>query len=311
MILVFPLIVTIFFYSAIGGSPIGLRIGIVSGELSNYQDCFNQSLVTAIARDQSCELHKVSCRFLNELNDEVAVKVFFESFEEAYGEAKKGKIIGIVHFKANFTESLSKNLQDDSNKNQINIYLDETNLQLKLFIVQNILETFKNYTENLMKDCELPKKLKNIPVEFMQPIYGKLKPNFTQSMAPSMMVIIIYFLSTALSSACLINDRLEGFWNRTLLAGVTTSELMVSYFAVNSILLLMQIAVIFTTARIVFNAETRGSVFLIFIIVIMLGYSGMSFGLLLSSVCSTAMQTFVILIGMVQQMIYISGSWFK
>ncbi len=63
------------FYFAIGANPKGLRIGIVSKELVDFNDCHNSSLITTFQHDYTCDLAKVSCRFISSLNDSVAIKV--------------------------------------------------------------------------------------------------------------------------------------------------------------------------------------------------------------------------------------------
>lgn len=60
---------------AIGGNPVGLSLGIVNEELNSYQDCLNNSLITVERHEDSCDYHKLSCRFLHHLNDSVAIKV--------------------------------------------------------------------------------------------------------------------------------------------------------------------------------------------------------------------------------------------
>lgn len=52
-----------------------MNIGIVNQEVMNFQECANTSLVTATALDDSCDLFKISCRFIDELGDELAKKV--------------------------------------------------------------------------------------------------------------------------------------------------------------------------------------------------------------------------------------------
>lgn len=71
----FPIFQLICFYVAVGGNPIGLKVGIVNDEVNNFDDCFNSSLITTYVHDYSCDLHKVSCRFINQINDSVAIKV--------------------------------------------------------------------------------------------------------------------------------------------------------------------------------------------------------------------------------------------
>lgn len=93
------------FYFTLGGHPKGVTLGIVSDELSSINDCYNSSLITIFSHDDSCDLHKLSCRFITEITDEVAQQKFYNSFDEAYKDAKKGKIMGVIFFAKNFTEA--------------------------------------------------------------------------------------------------------------------------------------------------------------------------------------------------------------
>lgn len=71
----FPIFQLVCFYVAVGGNPKGLRLGVVNEEVGNYRECYNDSLVTTFVHDSTCDIHKVSCRFLDQLNDSVAIKV--------------------------------------------------------------------------------------------------------------------------------------------------------------------------------------------------------------------------------------------
>lgn len=108
----FPILQLSCFYSAIGGNPKDLEIGVVNREVNNYMDCYNDSLITTFAHDYTCDLHKVSCRYLSAFGDDVAKKIYFDTYEEAYAAAKKAKIIGFIHFAENFTESIA-NIRDE------------------------------------------------------------------------------------------------------------------------------------------------------------------------------------------------------
>jgi hypothetical protein len=88
-LLFFPIFQLVCFYVAVGGNPIGLNIAIVDDELSSYKDCTNSSLITTYVHDYTCDLHKVSCRFINQINDSVAIKHFYSTFDEAYADAKR------------------------------------------------------------------------------------------------------------------------------------------------------------------------------------------------------------------------------
>lgn len=175
-----PIIQLLFFYWAVGGNPIGLKIGIVNEEIKSYDDCLDKSLITAATADYRCRLYKVSCQFLIELHDDVAIKIFYKNLSDAKADAKKGKIIGIIHFASNFTDSLQtvhklrKHADKGSRTNgKINFYLDQTNQQLSVYIMRKLYETYTSYSETTMVSCKLPKRLYNIPIEYQQPIFGE------------------------------------------------------------------------------------------------------------------------------------------
>ena len=76
-LLFFPIFQLVCFYVAVGGNPIGLKLAVVNDEIVNYKDCMNSSLITTNVHDYTCDLNKVSCRFINQLNDSVAIKVIW------------------------------------------------------------------------------------------------------------------------------------------------------------------------------------------------------------------------------------------
>ena len=162
-----PILQVVFFYLAIGGNPIGLKLGVVNDEVTNYEDCYNSSTFTAyIGDDDTCDVRKLSCRFINELNDSIAIKVYYKTFEEAFHDAKKGKIIGFMYFAKNFTESLNTvqtqgRFTDDgsASNSKIEIRMDQSDLQLTFFLQARFYQLYKRFTEHLMADCHLPLKV--------------------------------------------------------------------------------------------------------------------------------------------------------
>jgi hypothetical protein len=190
--IIVPILQIVFFYLAIGGNPIGLKLGIVDDEI-NYYDCFNSSLITAISRNDTCDLNKISCRFIKEIDDSVAIKQYYKTFDEAFSDAKKGKIIGFVHFYKNFTESLDlvqtegRSADDGSaDASRIEIFMDQSDLQLTFFLQSKFYQIYKDFAQNMMRSCNLPIKLGNVPVNFETPIYGSYDTDFKNSMAPPM-----------------------------------------------------------------------------------------------------------------------------
>lgn len=79
--LTLPMLCFGLFHYSVGRDPIGLKIGIVNDEI-NYNDCFDESLITTIdLQNKTCELNKISCRFINQFNDSIAEKVRLKIFK--------------------------------------------------------------------------------------------------------------------------------------------------------------------------------------------------------------------------------------
>lgn len=70
-----PLISNVLLNYAIGGRIRDLSLGFVNNEVDSINQCFNESLRTTNLNGFECHLNKISCRFINEFDDEIAKKV--------------------------------------------------------------------------------------------------------------------------------------------------------------------------------------------------------------------------------------------
>lgn len=61
-------------HASVGGKIEGLTIGIFNEEIT-FRECSNQTLKTFDVSIDSCDVRKISCRFMSEINDRVAIKV--------------------------------------------------------------------------------------------------------------------------------------------------------------------------------------------------------------------------------------------
>lgn len=290
----FPIFQLVCFYVAIGGNPIGLKIGIVDDELSSFNDCWNSSLITTQLRNDTCDLNKISCRFINHINDSVAIKHYYDSFENAYADAKKGKVIGFVYFAKNFTESMA-DIRDEATfaqigsfeNSEIKIYMDKSDQQLTFFLERKLRQTYKEFIEKLMNDCNYPAKAGNVPIDFMDPIYGSFDGVYTDYIAPGVVMTMIFFLATLITSTIFITDRLEGIWDRTLVAGISTTELLLAHIITQSTVMLLQCIEIVVLAAFIFNTENNGDNLTVIVLLMLLGFSGMLYGLFISIFCDS------------------------
>jgi hypothetical protein len=67
-----PIFVCILLRVAIGNRIAGLVLGVINDEVENYTDCFNASLETVKVRRSKCVMQLLSCRFIDQFDQNVA-----------------------------------------------------------------------------------------------------------------------------------------------------------------------------------------------------------------------------------------------
>lgn len=119
---------------------------------------------------------------------------------------------------------------------------------------------------------------------------------------------MMFYIASGLTVAIFIADRKEGFWNRTLLAGVTLNELMFVHILTHSTVLILQLLETVFLIAFVFGAENQGSNTAVFFMLMMLAYSGMFFGMLLSVECNDLREANFVLTGIATPMVVLAGN---
>lgn len=163
--------------------------------MPNWRDCYNDSLVTTEVIDFECNYTKISCRYLKEIPPEYAVQIHFNSVEEAYAESKKANIIGFIYFAPNFTDAIRDTLNnaryaENSSfaDREIQVRLDMSNQQVAFFLERKLREAYGSFAQKLMTDCQLPKALASIPVNFQKPVYSSFDADFQEYAAPGVIM---------------------------------------------------------------------------------------------------------------------------
>jgi hypothetical protein len=88
-----------------------------------------------------------------------------------------------------------------------------------LLLKKQILDSYKLFFRELLKDCEVSAKYGEIPIQFLKPIYGKESPSYTMFMAPGVILTVVFFLSTGITCTTMISEVHEGIWDRALVTG--------------------------------------------------------------------------------------------
>ncbi|XP_018355820.1 PREDICTED: ABC transporter G family member 20-like [Trachymyrmex septentrionalis] len=285
--ILFPIIQISIFITAIGKDPKGLKIGVVNNEAGN---CDYGSNFGNVWNDEiTCHFTNLSCRFLHSFNDSIAIQEYYDNIYEASYAVQNGKLNGLMYFNQNFSEALRIRMEDvtstkdsDLLASQIQVFLDMGDMLIGLHMQKKLFYSFLEIYENIMKDCKYSPKLADPPIRFEKPVYGTTDLNYADFLAPSFMLILIFCLANTVSTSVIITDRLEGVWNRSIVQGVRTDEILLSHILIQSIIIIIHTAMIMLLYFSIWGLECKGSILDVTILTFLMGFCGLMYGFVIS-----------------------------
>nr|CAH0102208.1 unnamed protein product [Daphnia galeata] len=273
------------FCLAIGRDPTSLKMAVVNEEL-------DPSVGRVCNYTTDCTYSMFSCRYLRFLDNSTIIQVPYQSLSDALDATLRGTVWGVIHFGHNFTEELLERQingnavdKETIQASRIGITLDWSNEQIALTLQHRLVGGFNDFNRNLVTSCDYQPVIPSIPVEFMDPVYGKKNPSFTDFMAPGIILTIAYTQAVSLTAAVFINERKQGLLDRSLVAGVRTSEILLAHLVTQFTVLVFQSSVVLLVMLLVFKITCQGSLALAMFITLLQGLCGMFYGFVVSSLC--------------------------
>ena len=103
-------------------------------------------------------------------------------------------------------------------------------------------EAYQKFAQDLLSACSIPPDLAALPVSFEKPVYGSNQPTFTEFMAPGVILSITYFMAVGLTALSFIIERKEGLLERSWVAGVTATEVMLAHVVAQFAVMVVQVS---------------------------------------------------------------------
>ena len=189
----------------------------------------------------------------------------------------------------------------------INVGLDMSNFQIAATVQAGVMVAYQHFLESMIEKFGEDPLIVESPINFTDPVYGERNPTFTEFVAPGMLITISFGISVGLTAISLIVERKEGLLDRGWVVGVGVVEMVTAQLLLNSVVLLIQITLMISFALFVFQIPYKGSLILIWLLVFLEGFSGMSFGLLISALVSEEVAGLQIATGILYPIILLSG----
>lgn len=280
---ILPAVQVILFCLCIGGDPFDVPLAVVNDEV----------------------IPQASRFFLDAIDKKAIRQVPFSNLSEAIESVRRGETWGAIHIPDRYTQFLQERLThpaDITNETlangTINIYPDLTNLHLALAMENTFREAFIKFAKDTLNMFGYDPEAAELPIRVEQPVYGTLKRNgYLEFMAPGVVISITYVMATGLTALAFILEKRDGLLERSLVSGVTTSQILVAHASVQVLVMTIQIALVLAFTFIVFEIPSHGPFFWVVLLILLQGCTGMSFGLLVSALCDEENTAVMMLVG--------------
>lgn len=222
---------------------------------------------------------------VDELNQSESLIIHTEylTIEEARGDIATGDLWGLLYIADN---------------GSLELHLDNSNQQISSTLIVEV----RNAMTEAVSDMG-----GSIPLELADPVYGEKDPAFIDFLAPGIMTMVCFLFSLILTTMAFVGERYDGTLDRIFAAGTRPSEVLIGHLSAFTTILVGQVAVVILIATLGFDITIKGSVILLFILGMLLGWAAMCLGLFVSSKAASEFQAMQINMPVLFPVLLLSG----
>uniref|UniRef100_A0A146KSQ4 ABC transporter G family member 23 n=1 Tax=Lygus hesperus TaxID=30085 RepID=A0A146KSQ4_LYGHE len=277
-----PLVITFLFNMAIGHSPKGMRMAMVSMETPNgVYDC-----IAPPPPGMACNFsYPLSCRFAHKLRDNGLELVPFEDVVTAIQASRRGFVWGVILIPANYTVSLLARFEHNlrtpdyfAEHGEINIWLDMSNQNIGTLLKINLVSTYNSYMQDVFDGCHWPQAALSLPIKMGPPIYGEKVANLNHYASPAIILLLIFYLPMSYTIGVLVQEKLLGVLERSMVAGVNLIEVFIAHTVIQIFILFIQMGVAMTVLYFIYESPFVGDPLTAISLILLQGISGIAFG---------------------------------
>ena len=140
-------------------------------------------------------------------------------------------------------------------------------------------EAFQGFARDTLDTLGRNPQLAEFPLALGEPIYGEIQnQGYLEYMAPGVVVSISYIMATGLTALAFILERRDGLFERSLVAGVDTFQILIAHALTQIIVMIVQILLVLVFTFLVFDIPSRGPFIWVILLLLLQGCTGMAFG---------------------------------
>ncbi|XP_060841435.1 ABC transporter G family member 23-like isoform X1 [Rhopalosiphum padi] len=311
-IMILPIIQTCIFCSSVGVIFKRMEIAIQNDEIglndckkmSNFNECIFNNSTTQL---MSC----VAIQYLTSL-DYVLVEVKDRHAGEIFVNDKH--FLAFIHFPKNFTQDLTTFIDTPNEYHEQSLsymHFAKHNILFKNQIILDVTNAMRSLIHDTLISCSNNPKTAGLPMEF-NPLYGKEVKVHGHSTAAIFLAMGAFYFSSIYSVSIMLSERMDGILSRSMFAGVTILELLISMFCISNFLILAHSVTAVIIAYVIFSnpIQLTSGLFMYAALIIIMSWIGFLFGLLAAGITPTKAGGVHIMNGWaLSQMLLSGGVW--
>ena len=214
---------------------------------------------------------------------------YFKSLEEAVDSVRRGENHAALHINERFTKALILRFLYSSETNvqtlkesQIHVFIDRSNQIIGLQLERYLYIGMIHFIQLVAKKADIQPESVNIPLVFEEPIYGDINESLREFMVPGAYIILIFFTSATITAHMIIDEKKDGLLERSLVAGVTASDFLVSQLITQFFIQCFQLMFLLVIPYYFLDKQIFGSLILFLAMLFSQGFCGVGLGLVVS-----------------------------
>jgi ABC-type multidrug transport system permease subunit len=282
----------------LGPEPKHLAFGIINPEINNHLS------VCDLPSDRNCSSDRLSCDYIKTLPNSIIDPVSVPTAERGLDDIKLGKLWGFMSFPENYSKHLVQRGAEhiwSSNEtltgSTISVQMDHSHYFAAALLIKSLYESFQSFIRQTLIECGDNPRKADLPLYFEKPIYGTLDITFHDYIGPAVLVIILFFIPYLSCAVYNITDRKQGTLDRSMVAGITMTDLLSAFFCTEGFLIICQTLIAYLLILFIFQMEIKGSVIGFLIIIVLTGMAGLSLGFLIAQLVDEEVEALILGVG--------------
>ncbi|XP_065917161.1 ABC transporter G family member 20-like [Dysidea avara] len=237
--------------------------------------------------------------FINHIDRDTINLEHVNDTQEGIKKVEDGKAVAHVLIPANYTDNYFQKTVDvcfkmlklfpvDITKEQldnatIQVSMDVANQEVYYTVNLTLTKAYESVMKIVGRNLSIPDYISHPLLNNSKYVYGKESLHFTDTVFAPVVGAMFIGLSVTLTATQLITERKEGVIDRTWVAGVSAMEIVFAQILAFFVLLIFQMIPTFFAIHYGFDIPKEGSMVLTFVIFLIEGMVGFTFGLAISA----------------------------